>query len=540
MTTQESAPAFKSGVNLVLVPVVVRDRQGNAIGTLKKNDFALFDRKKSQTISRFSVENNGAREPGTKTDSVPGEAAADAVTAAARQNRFIAYVFDDLHTSFGDFARVQKAAVQHLASALQPADRAAIFTTSSQGGIDFTDDRAKLQDAVMKLRIHPMFAQETNTCPYMSYYLADLIVNKNNQQALQAAVQDTIVCENLNGPGAQQMAQAAVEGAAHRMIPMGEQDARVTLAVIRDVVRRISAMPGQRLVVLASSGLLTLTTESFAQKTDILDRAARGNVTISALDARGLYTDSSMDASQQGTATVQLGILRQQYMRDSDRADSDTLAELVAGTGGTFFENSNDLEAGFNRVAAVPKYVYLLGFSPQNLKADGSYHKLTVTIPEQKGFSIQARRGYYAPRHTATEEETAKAEIQDAIFSREEERDIPVDLHTQFFKPDPADAKLTVLARVDVKRLRFKKVDGRNRDGLTIVTALFDRNGNYVSGIRKTIDMRLKDTTLDRLNSGITVRTTFDVKPGTYLVRLVVRDDQEQRISMQNGTVDIP
>ena len=49
------------------------------------------------------------------------------------------------------------------------------------------------------------------------------------------------------------------------------------------------------------------------------------------------------------------------------------------------------------------------------------------------------------------------AEIRDAIYSREELHDLPVDLHTQFFKPDPADAKLTVLFnRHGMKKLMEK------------------------------------------------------------------------------------
>src|SRR6202453_3065037 len=55
--TQRDAPfTFSTGVNLVLVPVVVRDREGRAIGTLKKEDFQLFDKGKLQEISKFSIE----------------------------------------------------------------------------------------------------------------------------------------------------------------------------------------------------------------------------------------------------------------------------------------------------------------------------------------------------------------------------------------------------------------------------------------------------------------------------------------------------
>src|SRR5689334_12310976 len=56
MTTHDTPATFRTKVNLVLVPVVVRDRQGHVVGNLTKDDFQLFDRGKPQTISSFSVE----------------------------------------------------------------------------------------------------------------------------------------------------------------------------------------------------------------------------------------------------------------------------------------------------------------------------------------------------------------------------------------------------------------------------------------------------------------------------------------------------
>ena len=70
----------------------------------------------------------------------------------------------------------------------------------------------------------------------------------------------------------------------------------------------------------------------------------------------------------------------------------------------------------------------MLGFSPLVMKPDGSFHRLKITVVERKGLVIQARRGYYALKHTSNAEEDAKADIHDAVFSREEMRDIPVDL----------------------------------------------------------------------------------------------------------------
>ena len=120
--------------------------------------------------------------------------------------------------------------------------------------------------------------------------------------------------------------------------------------------------------------------------------------------------------------------------RETNRAQSDVMAELAAGTGATFFQNNNDLDAGFARLVSAPEYYYLLAFSPQNLKMDGSFHALKVTLKNVKDVSANARTGYYAPQHLENAIETAKREIEEALFSREEMSDIPVELHTQFFK----------------------------------------------------------------------------------------------------------
>jgi hypothetical protein len=233
--------------------------------------------------------------------------------------------------------------------------------------------------------------------------------------------------------------------------------------------------------------------------------------------------------------------MRTQSQLASSLAQEDVLVEMAYGTGGVFFHNSNDLVEGFKRVAARPEFVYVLGFSPQNLKLDGRLHGLKVTLRNSIKLEVQARKGYYAPQHLADPAETAKQEMQDALFSREELRDIPLVMHTQFFKPTAEDAKLSVLARVDVKHLHFRKENGRNQDDLMVVSGLFDRNGNLVSGNSKTIEMRLKDQTLEsRLDSGITVKSSFDVKPGSYMIRLVIRDSEGQLMAAANGTVDIP
>jgi VWFA-related protein len=545
MTTRDTPATFRTKVNLVLVPVVVRDRQGRAVGDLHKEDFQLFDKGKPQTIASFSVETLAGQTEPVKTETAPqvsGEESPATVNLADVPKRFVIYLFDDVHLSQTDLMQVRAAAERHIDEALVPTDRAAIYTTSGRTTLDFTDDRAKLHATLLRITPQPV-ARTSQLCPDVSYYQADLIVNQNDPMALQAAVQAAIACMTLDptDPASVQTAQSMSRATASQVFNAGEEESRVALRSLRDAVRRIAATPGQRSIILVSPGFLTLA-DLHQDKTEIMDHAIRANVIISTLNARGLYTIvPGGDASQPGFQSATAARVGAQYQLASSQAEEDVLAEMTYGTGGVFFHNNNDLVEGFKRVAARPEFVYVLGFSPQNLKLNGQLHTLKITVKSPSKLDVQARKGYYAPQHLADPQETAKQEIQDALFSREELRDIPLVMHTQFFKSSAESAKLAVLARVDVKHLHFRKENGRNQDDLTVVSGLFDRNGKLVTGNSKTVEMRLKDQTLEsRLNSGITVKSSFDVTPGSYMIRLVVRDSEGQLMAAANGTVDIP
>ncbi|MGB6885601.1 MAG: hypothetical protein WBE10_16245, partial [Candidatus Acidiferrum sp.] len=102
-------------------------------------------------------------------------------------------------------------------------------------------------------------------------------------------------------------------------------------------------------------------------------------------------------------------------------------------------------------------------------------------------------------------------------------------------------ARLAVITHVDISAVHFRKADGRTRDDLTVATAIFDENGNYVTGGEKIIEMKLLDPTYDRLiRSGLNLKSSFDVKPGSYLVRQVVRDSEGAQLAARNGAVVIP
>jgi VWFA-related protein len=141
---------FKSGVTMIQVPVVVRDRDGRAVGDLKKEDFQLLDDGKPVEIAGFSVEKPGERTIVDRSMADPKSGAASDVP-----ERFVAYMFDDPGWSQpDDVSRILDAARKQL-STLQPGDRAAIVTASCSVMEDFTNDKARLMSALSRLHIRP-------------------------------------------------------------------------------------------------------------------------------------------------------------------------------------------------------------------------------------------------------------------------------------------------------------------------------------------------------------------------------------------------
>jgi len=552
MTTRISQVPLESHVNLVPVRVVVHDGHGNAVGDLREADFEIRQDGKPQVISHFSVETPASLAAkvthGTAADGSSLVATGAPAAPTTLPSRFVALTLDDAHLNTQDLLRMKLAAIRYVNTSVKPNERLALYTVSGLNQVDFTDDHAKIVDQLKVLIARPVGGFDPSSdqdCLVMTYYQADQIQNRHDPESIAVAQADALTCAIAEGvpvQSQQAVANSIYESTVAQVVQAGQINTQFTVRRLDEIVRRISAMPGQRSMVLLSPGFITSTYEY--DLLQVIDRAARQNVFIDTLDARGLYTvDPIGDISRPAPlhASAQTSGLSLQYRLTEQRAQSEVLADLADSTGGFYFRNNNDLDAGLRQTAAEPEVSYLLAFVPADLKNDGKFHTVSVKMLTKEKYSVQARRGFFAPKHGKTPDELAKQDIEDAVFSQEEQQGLPVQLNLQYFKVDDANAKLSVLTHVDLNQIRFDRADDRNSDNLTIVAALFDRNGNFIKADQKTLEMHLKDTTLEKLHrSGLTVKTNFDVKPGGYMVRLVVRDGKDSQMASRNGVVDIP
>jgi VWFA-related protein len=548
--SEETTPTFtvRAQRNEVLVRVVVRDANGNAVGRLSKDDFRLSDNGKPQSLTVFTVEHYKAtpagEPPATASSTAKPTAPAEAAPVLVLPQRYIAFFFDDLVVSFEDMVRVRAATERYIDSSMQPTDRAGVFTSSGLAILDFTDDRAKLREALAKLQPHPRTIRPENDCPPLTPYEAYSIDQLHDDIMLDIAKWEVIACacggDAVHCPDPTSRAQMAA-----RIAWQSNQDqSKQSLRVLENAVRRMGSLPGQRSILWLSQGFLAL--DLLSDLGELIDRAVREHVVINALDARGLWVDiPGGDASQSNVLPFQAGssMFAQlaMYRETGKEMNQDVMAAVAHDTGGVFVHNTNDYDAGFRKAGALPEFSYLLAFSPQNLKYDGKFHKLKVELVNAKGLSVQARNGYFAPNEALRPEERTRREIDDAVFSREEYREFPVEVQTQFFKLSDTEARLSVTARIDARALHFRKEGDRNRANLKMVCVAFDRDGNLVDGTQRNVDLQLRDATLAHLMSaGLNIGGQLKVGVGTYALRVVVYEIDSARMTALNRTVEIP
>ncbi len=378
IVSRDSAATFKVRVNLVLVRVVARDVSGKVVTNLKKEDFQLTDDRKQQVISSFSVETPVSHVPTVMMDTVETTSEGTPVKAGELPERFITLFFDDLHLSTQDLMLSRQAATK-LFAAMGPSDRLSIFTTSGEVNQDFTADRGKLDDALQRIVPRPHSQNSSMDCPPMTFYEADQIVNANDQMAMQVAVQDVLNCtgalqgalQNSSQAAAQAVATATTlaQSAAQRELSIEESQLQFTYQNLEALIRRMSALPGQRVIVMMSPGFFV--TASMHWSGEIIDRATKANIVINTIDARGLYVPSIFDASNSATATVpaSAGPLKQQFMLTEESLQQEVLAEFADGTGGVFFHNRNDIDQGLLQAAAEPGGFVCIGIYAAKLKA---------------------------------------------------------------------------------------------------------------------------------------------------------------------------
>jgi VWFA-related protein len=552
--------------NLVVVRVVVRDAQGHPVEGLKKEDFKLFDRGKEQSIAHFEFEP-------TVEEPLSSAVAQTRAPTAREPERFMALYFDDLNTSDGDMMAARDAADRYLAANLRASDHVAIFTTGKILS-DFTSDPKQLHTALFQLHSSGRNLTRVHECPDLTDYQAQQILETDDvhSDVWMAALAEVVICAPPPDPRDR---PTSIRMLAQRIMAMAQAQVRENLEQLAKVVNVMTQAPGVRTVILVSPGFLSQSEQLALDR--ITDRALRSQVVINSLDPKGLAVlMRENDVSQQALPNPKATQARHNLDAAREVVGGDVLAEFAQGTGGEFVHNTNDLKAGFEELAGHPAE-YTLAFAPTNLKLDGKFHALKVELAEkQKGYLIQARRGYFAVKEqsetsaeagqpassteapptagpmasaqppavqpkAADPEAQAQEQIQNALRSKTDSTGLGVGLEASPSEGGGETRALAVTVHLDTKTLPLRKEADHSLDALTFAVAVFDAGDHVVEVKQRRAKVNLSDDQLPEfLDDGVDVNVMFEVKPGNYRLRVVVIESNEQRMAAFSRAAVVP
>jgi VWFA-related protein len=513
-----SAVTLSTQVDLVEVPVVVRDGRNRAVAGLTQDDFELYDSGKKQAITAFSAE----RFPSPGLVSAAQPAVGGAPNSESRP-RFLALLFDDLNSDQIALKPAKDAAVRFVKTGLAPGDRVAVVAMTRSQDSQFIAGVPKLVEQIAKITHQKPQDDSVGQCPIIRPYEAYLIANNLDKEVLAAKLGECFIC-NARNP----CPEGEITSVANSIWDHGLLNSRNTLSVIDQLVDRMANLPGQRLILLTSAGFLMGNRENDLNR--LMTKARHAEVVIDTLDARRQYVVGA-DASQ----SASLIPLPTQML--NTEAESDGMAALAIGTGGTFFHNNNDLAQGFRQLGMMPEAMYILGFAPSDKTADGRFHSLKVRLASGRHDSLQARMGYTAPSAQAAAPVSQLSKLDQAVAASDSVADLPASFT---WERSAGPAGITVVAHLDASRLHFLNWKGRRAQRLTIVVVLMDSRGSFVTGKRSEFELNLTEPTFARLaKTSFTASMTLKAPPGNYSVRAVVQDGLDGKLTASGGAAEV-
>lgn len=523
-------------VTLVEVPVTVVDANGNAVKGLTAANFKLFDQGKERAVTSFDTIDFSMKQQQTATAPM---------SAAARRNFLL--LFDLSFSTPRSLVRAQDAARKFVAEGVQPRDLVGVGTMDVEHGFRlltaFTTDRELIEAAI------------TNPSSYKS---ADPLQLSNETKLATLDTTTPPAGANGGGNGAQNRSAAADE-AAERMQQMQHSNtpyarARVEKEIdyLGALAKTLRAVPGRKQIIFLSEGF----DPSLVSGRDARESADTVKDNDAVLSGKSYMVDND---ARFGSSTSQTFVSRMgQFFRGSDvvlnaidiqgvRVQNDVqtgarvnsnagLALLADPTGGTVFQNSNDMKTNLDRMLKAQEFVYVLGFQAPATKP-GTYHDLKVKLADVPGrASVFARAGYYeGGSQTPQERSLSTAEI---ILDDIPQNDIRVAGLAAAFPSGTANAQVPVILEIDGTDL-VKDLKG-NTAQVEVFMYAFDADGMVRDRLYQAVSLDLKKVGEKLHGSGLKYYATLTLPPGKYAVKSLVRMPENDRKGFVRSDIVVP
>jgi VWFA-related protein len=515
-STPQSGFVLRLNGELVLTNVVARDaKTGEVVEGLKQSDFSIYESGKLQHIETFDFESVDKAAPLNEA-TISGLAAgasgpgSKAVVVAKpedlRNHRLIVMFFDLTSMQPEDLDRSVSAAQDFLRGKMQPADLVALVSLGDTLKVDqdFTADKSALIDEVGVY----------NGTEGQGFALG-ATANSNQVEDTTGYTPDESEYNDINTDR--------------------------ELFALRAVSKSLEKITEKKSLLYFSGGIQRDGIENQASLRAAINAAVRANLAIYSIDTRGLQAISTLgDASTgslRGTGAYNGGALLNNM--NANFATQEVMATLSSDTGGKAFFDSNDFAPAFAQVERDTSAYYAIGFRSTNLARDGRYRKLTIKI-NRPGIKLEYRPGYYAPadfRHSGHEDR--ERELEEQLASDLPATDIAVYMDALYFRLDENRFYVPVSIIVPGSQIPFVKGGDKDKATLDIIGSVIDEVKRPIGHARETVKLNL-DPSVQARQKNIEYTTSFNLPPGKYQVKFVVRENQTGRMGSFVADITLP
>lgn len=533
--------------SLVQTDVMVFDKQGKFVEGLKPEQFEMKINGAPVVISFLEMVTTGSAEEkaqiaaarGGRPATVTGEKAPSPITVVEGRSLFL--FVDDLHLNGESLSRTRKM-LSNTVDQMTANDRALVITVSGQlGAQNLSSDKAALKDTIARIALRPGVRQSLEA-PAMSEGAA-VAINRGDTAVIAYYV------EQLRDPTiSREQAVEKVKARADDIIEQSAPFATNTLTALESFVRSLSNVPGRKLLFFVSDGFIIENERSmsYARLSGATQEAARGGVVIYSLNARGLVT-SFPDASS--GAGFEPRLARPVY--GADTANQEVLYSLSYDTGGRAFINNNDINLGIRQALEETSRYYLLAWRPpQEVSDRGKVKRIEVSINGQPDLKVRTRRGIAEaissaltlPTSTVSPLANAStdAELLSALNSDLPQRAIPASLVVAYRNVGGANFALKASLEMSSAALTFADVNGKQTATADVAGMVRDQSGKQVASFNKRIAIGADSNAIDPVRKLVFYNYDATLAPGSYQIRLGVRDTKSGRMGSATQSVEIP
>jgi VWFA-related protein len=513
--SQQAPARIYVNTDLVLVNVVARDRKGNLVRDLKKEDFTVLEDNRKQDISSFDFENVDALQTaGNAEATVTGVGAQGSLLHSseqpgfqARDRRLMLLFFDFSAMDPEQIDRSVDAARKFVQSKMQPADLVAVvsLSTNLRIDLDFTDDRVKLQAV-------------------LGAYASGAGQGFDN--------------------GSAGTSEGAVETGGSFTADDTDYNtfsADRKLLALQSLMMTLGKIPQKKSIVYFSNGITQNGVDNQSALRATTAAAVKANVSIYPLDIRGLQALPGGGEAQSASLHGVSAYSGQSVLNDlsSNAASQDTLSTLASDTGGKAFFDSNDFTGVFSQVQKDSSAYYVLGFTSTNPARDGKFRRLKVQL-NRPDIKLEYRSGYYAGRDFVhSNRADREQQLEDEMASELPETDVAVYAGAAYFRQDDSHYQLLVSLVVPGSQIPFVQQKDRDNATIDIIGEVRVDGKVRVGQLRDTVKLAL-DTSQQVRNKNVQYNTTFLLAPGSYHLKFVVRENQNGRMGTFETDVQVP